>query len=112
LWTRFRESKRGSEKTLPNGTDKTTRVDRQLSPESRSHFRRRNARVLAHGYAATVWIESRSPGVSKATVYSHFQDKEGLFTALIQRLVEGKFRSILILPMRKSANCPEIILKI
>jgi TetR/AcrR family transcriptional regulator of autoinduction and epiphytic fitness len=33
-------------------------------------------------------------GVSKATVYSHFQDKEGLFTALIEQLVQGKFRSL------------------
>jgi AcrR family transcriptional regulator len=30
--------------------------------------------------------------VSKATVYSHFQDKESLFVSLIQRLVQGKFQ--------------------
>lgn len=29
-------------------------------------------------------------GVSKATVYSHFKDKEGLFTALVQRLNQQK----------------------
>ncbi|MBC7883558.1 MAG: TetR/AcrR family transcriptional regulator [Anaerolineae bacterium] len=50
---------------------------------------------LAHGYAATsmdrVAIAAR---VSKATVYSHFQDKESLFTALIRRLVEQRFRSL------------------
>jgi TetR/AcrR family transcriptional regulator, regulator of autoinduction and epiphytic fitness len=32
--------------------------------------------------------------VSKATVYSHFQDKESLFIALIQQLVECKFQAI------------------
>ena len=50
---------------------------------------------LARGYAATsmdrVAIAAK---VSKATVYSHFQDKESLFIALIQRLVEQKFQSI------------------
>ena len=50
---------------------------------------------LAHGYAATsmdrVAIAAK---VSKATVYSHFQDKEALFIALIQRLVEQKFQAI------------------
>jgi len=37
--------------------------------------------MLQHG-------SSRDRQGIKATVYSHFQDKEGLFTALIQRLVE------------------------
>lgn len=50
---------------------------------------------LAHGYAATsmdrVAIAAK---VSKATVYNHFQDKESLFNALIQRLVEHKFSAI------------------
>jgi len=48
---------------------------------------------LAHGYAGTSMDRvARAAGVSKATVYSHFQDKEGLFTALIDQLVQGKFR--------------------
>ncbi len=50
---------------------------------------------LARGYAATsmdrVAIAAK---VSKATVYSHFRDKESLFVALIHQLVEGKFRTI------------------
>ena len=50
---------------------------------------------LAHGYAGTSMDRIATvAGVSKATVYSHFQDKEGLFTALIEQLVQGKFRSI------------------
>jgi TetR/AcrR family transcriptional regulator, regulator of autoinduction and epiphytic fitness len=50
---------------------------------------------LAHGYAGTSMDRvATAAGVSKATVYSHFQDKEGLFIALIEQLVQGKFRSI------------------
>jgi TetR/AcrR family transcriptional regulator, regulator of autoinduction and epiphytic fitness len=50
---------------------------------------------LAHGYAGTSMDRvATAAGVSKATVYSHFQDKEGLFTALIEQLVQGKFRSL------------------
>lgn len=46
---------------------------------------------LAHGYAATSMDKvAATAGVSKATVYSHFQDKEGLFKALIQRLAQKK----------------------
>ncbi|OLP19235.1 TetR family transcriptional regulator [Leptolyngbya sp. 'hensonii'] len=50
---------------------------------------------LKHGYAATSMDRVASAaGVSKATVYSHFQDKEGLFNALIKRLAEKKFAQV------------------
>jgi AcrR family transcriptional regulator len=70
--------------------------DRQLSPEKTEAILAGGMQeFLAHGYAATsmdrVAIAAK---VSKATVYSHFQDKESLFTALIQQLVEQKFQSI------------------
>lgn len=46
---------------------------------------------LAHGYASTSMDRvATAAGVSKATVYSHFKDKEGLFSALMQRLAEEK----------------------
>ncbi|MBE9060816.1 TetR/AcrR family transcriptional regulator [cf. Phormidesmis sp. LEGE 11477] len=49
---------------------------------------------LANGYAATSMDRvAAAAGVSKATVYSHFQDKTGLFSALIQQMAEEKFRS-------------------
>lgn len=75
---------------------KPTRADRQLSPEKAEAILEGGMQeFLAHGYAATSMDRvAIAAGVSKATVYSHFQDKEGLFTALIQRLVEGKFHSI------------------
>ena len=50
---------------------------------------------LAHGYVATSMdrIAARA-GVSKATVYSYFQAKEGLFSALIQQLARDRYRRI------------------
>lgn len=75
---------------------KPPKAERQLSAEKAEAILEGGMQeFLAHGYAATSMDRvATSAGVSKATVYSHFQDKEGLFTALIGRLVEGKFRSI------------------
>jgi AcrR family transcriptional regulator len=42
---------------------------------------------LHHGYAGTSMDRvAAKAGVSKQTIYSHFQDKEGLFAALIERI--------------------------
>ncbi|NWF57927.1 MAG: TetR/AcrR family transcriptional regulator [Fischerella sp.] len=50
---------------------------------------------LAHGFAGTSMDRvAAAAGVSKATVYSHFADKEGLFKALVERLARKKFESI------------------
>ncbi|MGB5961331.1 MAG: TetR/AcrR family transcriptional regulator [Coleofasciculaceae cyanobacterium] len=75
---------------------KPPRAERQLSAEKAEAILLGGMQeFLAHGYAATSMDRvAAAAGVSKATVYSHFQDKEGLFTALIRQLVEGKFRSI------------------
>jgi AcrR family transcriptional regulator len=69
---------------------------RQLSPEKAAAILAGGMQeFLAHGYAGTSMDRiATAAGVSKATVYSHFQDKEGLFTALIEQLVKGKFRSL------------------
>jgi len=96
------------------GQTKATRADRQLSPEKAEAILDGGMQeFLAHGYAATSMDRvAIAAGVSKATVYSHFQDKEGLFTALIQRLVEGKFRAIFDLANAKVLQtAPEIILR-
>ncbi|MFQ3613868.1 MAG: TetR/AcrR family transcriptional regulator [Cyanobacteriota bacterium] len=46
---------------------------------------------LEHGYAGTSMDKvASSAGVSKATVYSHFQDKEHLFIALIDQFTEQR----------------------
>ena len=47
---------------------------------------------LANGYAGTSMDKiAKTGGVSKATIYSYFQDKEGLFAALVKRLAAEKF---------------------
>ncbi|QFS46663.1 TetR/AcrR family transcriptional regulator [Nostoc sphaeroides] len=50
---------------------------------------------LQHGYAGTSMDRvAVAAGVSKATVYSHFQDKEGLFKVLLEQLASKKNNSI------------------
>ncbi len=50
---------------------------------------------LKNGYAGTSMDKvAVAAGVSKATVYSHFQDKEGLFKVLVEKLAGKKFNSI------------------
>jgi TetR/AcrR family transcriptional regulator, regulator of autoinduction and epiphytic fitness len=90
------------------GQGKSERSDRQLSPEKTAAILAGGmGEFLAHGYAATsmdrVAIAAK---VSKATVYSHFQDKESLFKALIQQLVEEKFQSIFGAPDEQILKMP------
>ena len=50
---------------------------------------------LAHGYAATSMDRvAKAAGVSKATVYSYFENKEELFSIAIERLAKEKFAAI------------------
>lgn len=58
---------------------------------------------LANGYAATSMDKvAKTAGVSKATVYSHFGDKESLFSALIQDLAQDKFKMVMGLEQTQS----------
>jgi AcrR family transcriptional regulator len=79
----------------PSVETKAPKEPRQLSPEKAAAILAGGMQeFLAHGYAATSMDRvAAAAGVSKATVYSHFQDKQGLFTALIEQLVQGEFRS-------------------
>jgi TetR/AcrR family transcriptional regulator, regulator of autoinduction and epiphytic fitness len=75
------------ENGVSNLTDKIDKAD-QILQGAMQEF-------LVNGYAATSMDRvAATAGVSKATVYSHFRDKEGLFTALIQRLAQRKFSAI------------------
>ncbi len=48
---------------------------------------------LARGYAGTSMDRvAATAGVSKPTVYNHFQDKEGLFRALVQKIARERFQ--------------------
>ena len=54
---------------------------------------------LVHGYASTSMDRvALAAGVSKATVYSHFHDKESLFSALVKQLAEDRFQTMLFDP--------------
>ncbi len=49
---------------------------------------------LRSGYAGTSMDQvAAEAGVSKQTIYSHFQDKEGLFKALMERLTIRRFQA-------------------
>ena len=69
---------------------------RQLSPEkAKAILEGAMQEFLARGYAATSMDRvAAAAGVSKATVYSHFKDKEGLFIGMIQHMKEQKFNAI------------------
>jgi AcrR family transcriptional regulator len=67
---------------------KSKSVERELSSEKTAAILAGAMQeFLAHGYAgARVDRIVEAAGVSKATVYRHFPDKEALFTALIQQM--------------------------
>jgi len=65
-----------------NKTDKATQILNGALQE-----------FLAHGYAGTSMDRvAATAGVSKPTVYNHFQDKEGLFRALVQKIARERFQ--------------------
>ena len=67
---------------------------------------------LQNGYAATSMDKvAKSAGVSKATVYSHFGDKESLFNAVMQDLVKDKFQQFMGLQKPQSLEQdPQVVL--
>jgi AcrR family transcriptional regulator len=51
---------------------------------------------LQQGYEGTSMDRvAKAAGVSKITIYKHFQDKEGLFTALIEQIASQRFEAVL-----------------
>ncbi|MGB3535701.1 MAG: TetR/AcrR family transcriptional regulator [Microcoleaceae cyanobacterium] len=56
---------------------------------------------LRHGYDCTSMDKiAKSAGVSKQTLYSHFCDKDGLFTALVERIASEKFKIVWSQPLQ------------
>ncbi|MEB3263472.1 MAG: TetR/AcrR family transcriptional regulator [Synechococcus sp.] len=82
---------------LPENTAGAEATSPQPATSARSQrsLRKRDAilggarrEFLQHGYAATSMDRiAAAAGVSKATVYSHFQDKQALFRALTEQMV-------------------------
>lgn len=65
---------------------------------------------LNHGYAGTSMDRvATAAGVSKQTIYSHFQDKEGLFTALVERVTIHRLQHEL--GMDDLCGEPEVLLQ-
>ncbi|MEM7593461.1 MAG: TetR/AcrR family transcriptional regulator [Cyanobacteria bacterium P01_A01_bin.83] len=95
-----------------------TKTDRQISEPTRGEAKAKAIlqgamkEFLKNGYAATSMDKvAKSAGVSKATIYSHFGDKENLFNALIQNLVKDKFQIVMGLDSSQSLEQdPKIVL--
>ncbi|MEM1241410.1 MAG: TetR/AcrR family transcriptional regulator [Cyanobacteria bacterium P01_H01_bin.26] len=66
-----------------------------------------------HGYAsASMTRIAKAAGVSKPTLYSYFQDKEGLFVALVQQLMHKSDQMIFALPAGgKMPASPQVVLR-
>lgn len=81
--TSIRTSKR-EEYFLTRSMDKAEQILRGALPE-----------FLKHGYAGTSMDKvAKTAGVSKQTLYSHFSDKDGLFTALVKYMACEKFNLV------------------
>lgn len=76
------------EQTAKQQTTEQQAADMPILNEKREQILQGGMQVfLKHGYAGTSMDRvAAAAGVSKQTIYSHFQDKEGLFTALIERV--------------------------
>nr|WP_318781311.1 TetR/AcrR family transcriptional regulator [Amazonocrinis nigriterrae] len=65
---------------------------------------------LLHGYADTSMDRvAATAGVSKQTLYSHFRDKEGLFTALIEQIVSERFEFLFSFELLQGE--PKVVLR-
>ncbi|EAW35535.1 TetR/AcrR family transcriptional regulator [Lyngbya sp. PCC 8106] len=86
------------EYSRPGYAEKADQILRGAMPE-----------FLAHGYACTSMDKiAKSAGVSKQTLYSHFCDKDGLFTALVKRIASEKFRLVWSQPLKGQ---PDLVLR-
>ena len=87
---------------------------RQLSPEKTAAILDGATRIfLEEGYAGTTMDRvAAAAGVSKPTIYSHFQDKEGLFNALMAQMVQRMQWAKSAQNLRQSASePPEVVLR-
>jgi AcrR family transcriptional regulator len=84
--------KSGMAQLTPESTPPKPEV---LSDKAEQILRGAMQEFATHGYAATSMDRvAAAAGVSKATIYSHFQDKEGLFTALVKQITAAKFSTL------------------
>ncbi|MBW4581445.1 MAG: TetR/AcrR family transcriptional regulator [Tildeniella nuda ZEHNDER 1965/U140] len=87
---------------------------RHLSPEKTAAILDGATRIfLEEGYAGTTMDRvAMAAGVSKPTIYSHFQDKEGLFNALMAQMVQKMQWAHCAQSLRESPpESPEVVLR-
>ena len=90
--------------------DNSSSPDRHLSPEkANAILSGAMKQFLIHGFAATSMDRvATAAGVSKATVYNHFQDKKALFNALVRRMAQEHCASVMPEPLHGN---PEVVLR-
>lgn len=77
----------------PDTTSKTDSYLTGINQKREQILRGATQVFLHHGYAGTSMDRvAAAAGVSKQTIYSHFQDKEGLFSALIERVTTRQLK--------------------
>ena len=111
---RITETTSSEREGLSPASNPSTCTHRQKSTEkTEAILKGAMQEFLAHGYAATSMDRvAKTAGVSKATVYSYFGDKEGLFNALIQALAKEKFQTAIGLQESQSwEKDPKIVLR-
>ena len=93
-------------------TKTTNRESSKSEAKSEAILKGAMQEFLQHGYAAASMDKiAKAAKVSKATVYSHFEDKESLFNAVMQDLVKDRFQSVMGLQQPQSlAKDPKIVL--
>ena len=90
-----------------NRADKPDRSEKDKPDKSEAILAGALQVFTSHGYAAASMDRIASAaGVSKPTLYRYFQDKEGLFFALIRQLTQNSARTIWDLPAELDAQTP------
>ncbi len=94
-----------------NTSSPQKKVNQKVAAKSEAILAGAMQEFTAHGFtAASMDRVAIAAGVSKPTLYSYFQDKEGLFTALIHQLLPKDFLSILQDPISLQVP-PQIFLR-
>lgn len=85
-------------------------ANRYFTPKQEMILQGASQVFLRSGYAGTSMDRvAAEAGVSKQTIYSHFQDKEGLFRSMIERVTICRLKAKL--PLAESGDRPEILLR-
>jgi len=83
-------------KDIENAAEVLSRSNQPSKPTGETRMQERRTQIidgalrvfLAHGYDASMDAIAAEAGVSKQTVYSHFKDKQSLFNAIADRLLD------------------------